>query len=175
MNYNLLPWREAAALRRRCYLMWAVRVGVVLGFLAVLIAAMVFHQRAAVLSARQQQLSAAIEAAKAQRRKTPTSVAVVSVHTPAGFRKLLHQLFFGMADQVCMTSLHVNNTSVAFHGQAPNEVALSHFLPAWPVGAFFSSLHLQSMNEDADQGVTVFEVSGVLAQAVSDNDDDVDA
>lgn len=175
MNYNLLPWREAAALRRRWCLVWGVRVGVAFGFLAVFIAVMVFHQRAAVLSVRQQQLAVAIEAAKAQRRKTPTTVAVVSVHTPAGFRELLHQLFFGRADAVCMTSLHVSNTSVVFHGQAPNEAALSHFLPAWPVNAFFSSLHLQSMNNDADQGVTVFEVSGALPQVTSDHNDDLDA
>jgi hypothetical protein len=175
MNYNLLPWRESQAFKRRLYRLWALRVGALLAFLVAVIAIIIFHQRASALSAREQQLSVAINAAKATRAKAPTGVVMMSVHSPAGLRELLHQLFFGMADQVCVTSLHTSHTAVILHGQAPNDVALSHFLPAWPVGRFFSSLRLQSMNDDEARGVTVFEISGALAEAASEDNDDMDA
>ncbi|HEU5281449.1 MAG TPA: hypothetical protein VFU82_05690 [Gammaproteobacteria bacterium] len=175
MNYNLLPWRESQALKQRLYRAWALRVGVFLAFLGVMVAIIIFHQRARALSAEAQALSVAMNAAKAKRARAPAGVAMISVHTPAGLRELLHQLFFGMADQVCVTSLHTSGTAVILHGEAPNDVAVSHFLPAWPVGPFFSSLHLQSMNDDAARGVTVFEISGALAEAASENNDDVDA
>lgn len=175
MNYNLLPWREAAELRRRLYRQWVIGSGVAVLFAGVLFAIVFFHEQARTLTLHQQQLSVAIAAAKAKRVQQPNQTAVVSMHTPAGLRGLLHQLFFGSADAVCLTSLHMNNTTVLLHGQAPSEAALSHFLLAWPVSDYFSSLHLQSMNQDAVNRVTVFEVSATLASSASEDDDSLDA
>lgn len=174
MNINLLPWREAAARRRRLAWQFAVGLGVLILFLSLISAMVVYHQRVQVLTRHQQQLTAAIQSARQRLRPRP-SRAVVSVHTPGGLRLLLHQLFFGAADGVCMTSLHTSSQAVVFHGEAPSEAALSHFLPAWPMAAFVASLRLESMNEDPARGVTVFELAGALAKSVSDDDDDMDA
>lgn len=174
MNVNLLPWRETAIRRRRWVLQAVLGVGVVILFLGLIGAIFIYHEQVQSLGLRQQQLSQSIEEAR-QRLHAQASTQMVSVHTPSGLRLLLHQLFFGAADGVCLTSLHTTSQGVVLHGQAPSEAALSHFLPTWPMAALVSSLRLASMNEDIARGVTVFELTGELAKSVSNDNDDLDA
>lgn len=172
MNYNLLPWRAWAIARRRLYYACAAVGGTTILVAVLLTLIIEMHQQEKNLVQKQRQLHEAILAVSLKKSAVSTRQSAPAVHTPPGLYNILLSLASAFSDEVCFTSIHLAERGMLFHGEAPNEVALSHFLTVWPVSSVFSELRLQNLNQQQDSVSSVFEVAATLASSTQQDEDD---
>lgn len=172
MNYNLLPWREAVAEKRRLYRQCFAWLTIFILLFSVSMISRVLYEKVQTLRSEAQNLEKELDKTRQQVMMQGSSIAPASVHKPAGLYALLRSMFAAMNDGVCFTSLHVMHSNVAFHGQVNNDIALSHFLMTWPISNEFSSLKLQSLNDAPEWNGQVFEIAAALNVSQSRLSDD---